>query len=110
MQCGTVDSLLVTLCVGLNQGRSRQGKMLVAGSVEVHDGGPGRVRLAAIADCSARSLHAFVEANVAPGATARTDGWSGYPGAPGVIHDTRTSSARWPPTSSCRRPTASSPT
>jgi hypothetical protein len=69
------------------QGRSRQGKMLVAGGVEVHDGGPGRVRLATIADFSARSLHAFVEANVAPGATARTDGWSGYRGSPGVTHD-----------------------
>ena len=68
-------------------GRSRQGKLLVAAGVEVHDGGPGRVRLAAIADFSAQSLHAFVEANVAPGATARTDGWSGYPGAPGVTHD-----------------------
>src|SRR5512132_4354482 len=69
------------------QGRSRQGKLLVAGGGEVHDGGPGRVRLATIAGCSARSLHAFVEVNVASGATARTDGWSGYPGAPGVIHD-----------------------
>src|SRR5512147_489407 len=69
------------------QGRSRQGKMLVAGGVEVHGGGPGRVRLATIADFSALSLHAFVEANVAPGATARTDGWGGYPGAPGVTHD-----------------------
>ena len=68
-------------------GRSRQGKLLVAAGVEVHDGGPGRVRLVAIADFSAQSLHAFVEANVAPGATARTDGWSGYPGAPGVTHD-----------------------
>jgi ISXO2 transposase-like protein len=66
---------------------SRQGKMLVAGGVEVHDGGPGRVRLATIADFSAHSLHAFVEANLAPGATARTDGWSGYPGAPGIDHD-----------------------
>jgi hypothetical protein len=69
------------------QGRSRQGKLLVAGGVEVHDGGPGRVRLATIADCSARSLHAFVEVNVASGATARTDDWSGYPDAPGVMHD-----------------------
>ena len=32
------------------QGRSRHGKMLVAAGVEVHDGGPGRVRLATIAD------------------------------------------------------------
>jgi hypothetical protein len=69
------------------QGRGSRGRMLVAGAVEVHDGGPGRVRLAAIADFSAQSLHAFVEADVAAGATARTDGWSGYPGAPGVTHD-----------------------
>ena len=25
--------------------------------------------------------------NLAPGATAKTDGWSGYPGAPGVNHN-----------------------
>ena len=29
----------------------------------------------------------FLRAAVAPGATAKTDGWSGYPGAPGVSHD-----------------------
>ena len=69
------------------QGRSPQGKMLVAGAVEVHDGGPGRVRLGAIQDASAESLHAFVRANVETGATARTDGWRGYPGAPGVTHE-----------------------
>ena len=68
-------------------GRSHQGKMLVAGAVEVHDSGPGRVRLAAIQDASAESLHAFVGANVEAGATARTDGWSAYPGAPGVTHE-----------------------
>jgi hypothetical protein len=69
------------------QGRSADGKMLVAGAVEVHDGGPGRVRLAPIADFSAASLHAFIKANVAAGATAKTDGWSSYAGAPGVTHD-----------------------
>jgi hypothetical protein len=69
------------------QGRSRRGKMLVAAGIEVHDGGPGRVRLATIADFSARSLHAFVEANLAPGATVKTDGWSGYSAAPGIDHD-----------------------
>ena len=69
------------------QGRSADGKMLVAGAVEVHDGGPGRVRLAPIADFSASSLHAFIKANVAAGATAKTDGWSSYTGAPGVTHD-----------------------
>ena len=55
--------------------------------MEVHDGGPGRLRLAPIADSAAASLHAFIKTNVAPGATAKTEGWSGYPGAPGVTHD-----------------------
>src|SRR5512132_365699 len=39
------------------QGRSANGKMLIAGAIEVHDGRPGRVRLAPIADFSAASLH-----------------------------------------------------
>lgn len=70
-------------------GRRHQGKILVVGAVEVADGGagPGRIRLSQIADYSADSLHAFVAANLVPGATAKTDGWSGYPGAPGVTHD-----------------------
>ena len=67
--------------------RSHQGKLLVAGAVEVGEGGPGRIRLARIEDFSADSLHAFLGANLAPGATARTDGWAGYPGASGITHD-----------------------
>lgn len=68
-------------------GRSGQGKLLIAGAVEVRPGGPARIRLAAIEDFSARSLHAFLATDLAPGATAKTDGWSGYPGAPGVAHE-----------------------
>jgi hypothetical protein len=68
-------------------GRSHQGKLLVAGAVEVNDRRPGRLRLAAIADFSADSLHAFLAANLAPGATAKTDGWAGYPGAPDLTHE-----------------------
>ena len=67
-------------------GRSGQGKMLVAGAVEVHGHRPGRVRLAPIADFSAASLHTFINANIAAGAVAKTDGWSAYPGAPGLTH------------------------
>ena len=70
--------------------RSHQGKLLVAGAVEVGEDGPGRIRLAQIDDFSADSLHAFLGANLATGATARTDGWAGwagYPGASGVTHD-----------------------
>ena len=44
------------------------------------------IRLARIEDFSADSLHAFLGANLAPGATARTDGWAGYPGAC-ITHD-----------------------
>lgn len=68
-------------------GRSHQGKILIAGAVEVQQKGPGRIRLSVIKDFSADSLHGFLRAAVAPGATAKTDGWSGYPGAPGVSHD-----------------------
>jgi hypothetical protein len=76
-------------------GRSHDGKMLVVGAVEVHDGRPGRVRLATIRAASAESLHAFVGANVEARTTIKTDGWSGYSGAPGVTSPTsRTSSAR----------------
>ncbi len=69
-------------------GRSHQGKILVVGAVEIEDGrAPGRIRLSQVPDYSAHSLHSFLKANLAPGATAKTDGWSGYPGAPGVNHD-----------------------
>ena len=35
----------------------------------------------------ADSLHPFIAGNLAPGATAKTDGWSAYPGAPSIKHD-----------------------
>jgi transposase-like protein len=68
-------------------GRSHQGKILIVGAVEVGNGGPGRIRLQQVSDYSAKSLHPFLKANLAPGATAKTDGWAGYSGAPGVTHD-----------------------
>ena len=68
-------------------GRSAQGKMRIVGAVEVGGGGPGRIRLAKIEDFSAASLHGFVAANVAQGATIKTDGWAAYPGTPDVAHD-----------------------
>ena len=70
-------------------GRSHQGKMLIVGAVEVADGGagPGRIRLKEVPDYSAASLHPFIADNLTPGATAKTDGWSAYPGAPSVKHD-----------------------
>jgi hypothetical protein len=62
--------------VGGGAGRSRQGKLAIAGAVEIVGPGPGRVRLAPIDDYSADSLHGLVAANLGPGATSRPDGWS----------------------------------
>ena len=56
-------------------------------TVEVIGDGPGRIRLAGLRDYSADSLHGFIETAAAPGAVAKTDGWSAYPGAPKVSHD-----------------------
>ena len=65
------------------QGRSPQGKMRIAGAVELSpEGEPRRIRLAPIGDFSARSLHAFVTGTSAPGARVITDGWRGYGGLP----------------------------
>jgi len=71
-------------------GRSHDGKLLLAGAVEVQDGKPGRLRLAAITDFTAESLHGFLAQGVAAGTTAKTDGWSAYPGAPGLTHEPHT--------------------
>ena len=69
------------------QGRSPQGKMRIAGAVELSpEGEPRRIRLAPIGDFSARSLRAFVAGTSAPGARVITDGWSGYCGLPDHDH------------------------
>ena len=68
-------------------GRSHAGKMLVAGAIEVNDGKPDRLRLTVIHDDSADTLHTVIAQALATGCTAKTDGWAGYPGAPGVTHD-----------------------
>ena len=83
------------------------GKILVAGAVEVIDRSAGRarlgrmvlkhldtrsgrLRLAVIADNSAKSIEAFVRANVKLGATLITDGHAAYPGLSGDYrHDPR---------------------
>src|SRR6516164_6386908 len=76
-------------------GRSHHGKILVVGAVEVegNGAGPGRIRLDQVPDYSASSLHAFLAANLTPGATAKTDGWSGYPGAANPFSPISTSSS-----------------
>jgi transposase-like protein len=86
--------------------RGNAGKILVIGAVEVierdtnkrkprrkHakylDTRSGRIRLAMIADNSAASIAAFVNANVKPGTTLLTDGHKSFPGLKGYRHDPR---------------------
>ena len=71
------------------QGRSGQGKMKVVVAIEVLEKGLGRIRLQSIADYSAATLQGFIDSNVAPGSTIRTDGWGGYSGTPEIAHDPR---------------------
>src|SRR4051812_29891763 len=70
-------------------GRSHDGKLLVAGAVEIKGKGPGRVRLAVIGDYSAVALGAFVAGAIAAGSTVVSDGWSGYARLKEVKHDPR---------------------
>ena len=70
-------------------GRSHDGKLLIAGAVEIRGKGPGRIRLAVIEDYSADTLGGFVAGNVAGGSTVISDGWSGYRKLKDVRHDPR---------------------
>src|ERR1700757_2445810 len=63
------------------QGRSAEGKILIAAAVESLPGGKaGRIRLATIENYSAATLQRFVADNTVDGATILTDGFSAYPG------------------------------
>jgi len=68
-------------------GRSHDGKLLVAGAVEIRGERPGRIRLAVIGDCSAVALGAFVAAAIAAGSTVVSDGWPGYKKLKDVKHE-----------------------
>jgi len=67
--------------VGGGQGRSAEGKILIAAAVETIPGGKaGRIWLTTIKDYSAATLQRFVADNTVVGATVMTDGFSAYPG------------------------------
>ena len=68
------------------KGRS-PGKTIVAIACEVHSSRSwGRIRLQAVPDASAKSLHFFLHDTVELGATVMTDHWSGYRGLHGFDH------------------------
>ena len=77
---------------GLSGGRAKGKKILTCIAVEILEPkGFGRCRIAPVADASAESLHAFVMANIEPGATVITDAWSSYKGLErkGYVHECR---------------------
>src|SRR3954453_17293696 len=70
-------------------GRSHEGRLLVAGAVEIRGKGPGRIRLAVIDDYSAVAPGAFVAAAIAADGTVVSDGLPGYKRLKDVKHDPR---------------------
>ncbi len=63
------------------QGRSAEGKILIAAAVEtLPSGKAGRIRLTTIENYSAATLQRFVADNTVDGSTSLTDGFSAYPG------------------------------
>src|SRR5687767_6717076 len=83
-------------------GRGATGKTKVAGAVESGRGRAtgrrlGRLRLAVVADASARSLESFLERAVVRPTSVATDGWSGYGGlaAAGYRHEPVNLATSW---------------
>ncbi len=65
------------------RGRSADGRILLAGAVEIPEcGKPRRIRPKAVESYASGALHGFVSDAVAPGARVVTDGWLGYSGLP----------------------------
>ena len=64
-------------------GRSVEGRIPVAGAVELsEDGRPRRIRLKTIENYSSGELREAIARTAGPGARVITDGWSGYSGLP----------------------------
>jgi ISXO2-like transposase domain/Transposase zinc-ribbon domain len=72
--------------VVLPAARSRVGKMLVAGAVEVDGGTLRRARLKVIEGFGKQEIHAFVLATVAPQTKLVTDDWPSYNDIPEIKH------------------------
>jgi transposase-like protein len=61
-------------------GRKMGSKALIIIAAQADGPGIGRIRMRAIQDASAGSLHGFVMDCIEPGSTLHTDGWQGYVG------------------------------
>jgi len=68
-------------------GRQAEKKALIIVAAEEDGLGIGRIRLRMIPDTSSASPHGFIQEAIAPGSTVRSDGWRGYFGLEGYVHD-----------------------
>jgi len=68
-------------------GRRQGDKALVVIAAQAVGKRIGRIRLRAIQDATAGSLHTFVQDCVKPGSTVHTDGWQGYKGLDQLGYD-----------------------
>src|SRR5260370_3428999 len=75
-----VDEALVGGAEEGVKGRQTAGKSWVVIAAQVDGSGIGRIRMRLVPDCSAASLHPFVEECIERGSCLHTDGWQGYAG------------------------------
>jgi len=68
-------------------GRGAEERALIIVAAEEVGMGIGRIRLRTIPNASGASLHGFIREAIAPGSTVRSDGWRGYLGLEGYVHD-----------------------
>ena len=75
----------------VRRGRSHEGKLIIAGAVEVIDrdgkSRPGRIRLSEISDYTTKTLHDFVKSEVVDSSIVKTDGLPSYNNLVGTDHD-----------------------
>jgi hypothetical protein len=75
-----VDETLVGGAEEGVQGRQTARKSWIVIAAQVDGPGIGQIRMRLVPDCSAASLHPFVEDCIEPGSCLHTDGWQGYAG------------------------------
>ncbi|MGA3080960.1 MAG: IS1595 family transposase [Terracidiphilus sp.] len=68
-------------------GRQTEDKALIVIAAEEDRMGMGRIRMHTIPDASSISLHGFIREAIELGSTVRSDGWRGYLGLDGYVHD-----------------------
>jgi len=59
-------------------GRGALGKVIVVGAVDIRGTSANRIRLQVIPNVTGATLITFIQANIAPGSTIKTDDWQGY--------------------------------